>query len=78
MADEKRLPDYRVSAEDPRTVNGKQADVRYVPVGAAWRNQTREGRDFISIVVNSLPVGGEFTGRLTLWPIDKKESDAPF
>ena len=78
MADEKKLPDYRVNAEDPRTVNGKTSEVKYVPCGAAWKNTSRDGKEFISVIVGSLPVGGEFTGRLTLWPVDKKESDAPF
>jgi uncharacterized protein (DUF736 family) len=77
MAEDKR-PDYRVSAEDPRTVNGSNSNVKYVQCGAAWKNTTRDGKEFISIVVSSLPVGGEFTGRLTLWPTDKKESDVPF
>jgi uncharacterized protein (DUF736 family) len=64
--------------EDPRTTGGKPQDIKYVPIGGAWKNQTKEGKEFISITLGSTPIGGEFTGRLTLWPRDNSDTNVPF
>lgn len=74
MAGDKRKPDFTVTAEDPRTVGGKPENIRYVNVGAAWKNVSN-GKEMINVSVSSLPVGGQFTGRLTLWPRTEKASD---
>ncbi len=48
-----KLPDFLVSAQDPHKEN------RYFPIGAAWKAVTKDGVEYISVRLTSIPLDGK-------------------
>jgi len=42
-------------------------------VGVAWKRQTREGKNFLSVIITN-PTGPDF--HFTIWPVQEKQGES--
>jgi hypothetical protein len=63
-------PDYVVRTEDPNQKG------RWLTLGGAWKGETRDGMEVITVKLNTVPVGGSWDGKLKLLPpLDNEAAD---
>ena len=65
-------PDYIVRTEDPSRKGV------WLTLGAAWRGEARDGSEVITVKLNTVPVGGNWDGKLKLLvPLDNGQEPEP-